>query len=223
MAEANLPGGGTTWSGTGGSSTARQHTGGSETSARQQHDGGGIVDRVKESATAQLTNQKDRGTDALGSVAQAVRSSTQRLRDQQHDTIAGYVDKAADQIENWSRRLKEKDIHELLTDVQRLARRQPAVFIGSAFALGLVGARFLKSSRQQNDDEYGSESRRGMYGGQTQMSTAGDRGRSIRGKIGRAVIVEEVSISDMGPSDTTASTDNRSGRSRRSAGRTERS
>ena len=29
---------------------------------------GGIVNRVKESATAQLTNQKNRGTDALGQV-----------------------------------------------------------------------------------------------------------------------------------------------------------
>ena len=36
----------------------------------------GIVNRVKESAAAQLSSQKDRGTDALGSVAQAVRSST---------------------------------------------------------------------------------------------------------------------------------------------------
>jgi hypothetical protein len=183
---------------------------------------GGIVDRVKESATAQLTNQKDRGTDALGSVAQAVRSSTQRLRDEQHDTIAGYVDKAADQIENWSRRLKEKDIDELLTDVQQLARRQPAVFIGSAFALGLVGARFLKSSRQQNEYGYGSETRRTMYGTQPQMSTAGDRGAWNRGQADATILIEEVSISDIEPSDPT-SVSNRSARSRRSGTRTQRS
>jgi hypothetical protein len=42
----------------------------------------GIVSRVKESATAQLTTQKDRSTDALGSVARAVRSSSQKLRDE---------------------------------------------------------------------------------------------------------------------------------------------
>ena len=110
----------------------------------------GIVNRVKESAAAQLTTQKNRGTDALGQVANAVRSSTQKLREERHDTIAGYIDKAADQIDNWSRRLRDKDIDELTSDVQRLARRQPAVFISSAFALGLVGARFFKSSRQQD-------------------------------------------------------------------------
>ena len=227
MAETNLPGGGGTQSGPANSSTARQNTSSSQTVNRQSQgdggNGGSIVDRVKESAAAQLTNQKDRGTDALGSVAQAVRSSTQRLRDEQHDTIAGYVDKAADQIETWSRRLKEKDIDELLTDVQRLARRQPAVFIGSAFALGLVGARFLKSSRQQDEYGYGSESSRGIYGGHTQMSTASDRGARNRGEAGAAVVIEEVSISDSEPSDPAASAMNRSGRSRKSGTRTERS
>jgi hypothetical protein len=42
--------------------------------------------------------------------------------------------------------LRKKDVQQLMQDAQRLARRQPALFIGSAFALGLVAARFLKSS-----------------------------------------------------------------------------
>jgi hypothetical protein len=145
----------------------------------------GIVNRVKESAAAQLTTQKNRGTDALGQVANAVRSSTQKLREERHDTIAGYIDKAADQIDNWSRRLRDKDINELTSDVQRLARRQPAVFISSAFALGLVGARFFKSSRQQDQYGYGNESRRTRYGGTAGASTvhdysAGNRNYSAR-------------------------------------------
>ena len=106
----------------------------------------GIVNRVKETATARLTSQRDRGLDVLESVSEAVRTTTQKLRENQHDAIAGYVDRAADQIDQWSQRLRDKDIQELITDVQQLARRRPAVFIGSAFALGLLAARFLKSS-----------------------------------------------------------------------------
>ena len=49
----------------------------------------------------------------------------------------------------FSERLKNKDVTELLNDAQRLARRQPALFVGGAFALGLLGARFLKSSRRR--------------------------------------------------------------------------
>lgn len=152
---------------------AETHT----SSSRDAQEGGGIINRVKESATAQLTNQKNRGTDALGRIAGAVRESTQKLRNERHDTIAGYVDQAANQLEKVSQRLKERDINELMSDMQRLARRQPAVFIGSAFALGLLGARFLKSSRPHREgDDYTAEARRARYGGGTVRGTVHDYG-----------------------------------------------
>lgn len=132
----------------------------------------GIVDRVKGTATSQLNAQKDKATDGLGSVAQAVRQTTQNLRDQQHDTVAQYVERAADQIERLSERLKNKDITEVLDDAQRLARQQPALFIGGAFALGLVGARFLKSSSPARADltMYDRGSSGGSYGSTAYIS-----------------------------------------------------
>jgi hypothetical protein len=108
-----------------------------------------------------------------------VRSSTQRLRDEQHDTLAGYVEKAADHIEGWSRRLREKDIDELLTDVQQFARRQPAVFIGSAFAAGIVAARFLKSSPPRTNTRASGEWRRQQFGAGTAYSAASDRATPV--------------------------------------------
>jgi hypothetical protein len=116
-----------------------------------------MIDRMKERATTQLSNQKDKATDGLGSVAQVVRQGTQQLRDQHHETIAGYVERAADQIDRFSQQLRDKDINELFDDAQRLARRRPAVFIGSAFALGVIGARFLKSSSRSEHDDTRSE------------------------------------------------------------------
>ena len=195
--------------------------------AGAQEKRGGIVDRVKETATAQLTNQKDRGIDALGRVADAVRSSTQKLREERHDTIAGYVDQAADQIDNWSRRLREKDVNELITDVQGLARRQPAVFIGSAFALGLVGARFLKSSRQQSEGDYRAESSRARYGSMGR-STVGNYGAADRND--ESVVASEAATSNVDFDPTTprpatggAEASTRSTRGRRSGLRTEQS
>jgi hypothetical protein len=152
MAEPNTSStGGSTNRATAGQQTADQRT--------------GIVNRVKDSAAAQLSSQKDRGVDAINSVAGAVRSSTERLREQQHDTLAGYVEQAANQIESWSRRLRDRSIDELLTDVQRFARRQPAIFIGSAFAAGLVAARFLKSSPPRTGTRSSGEWRRQQFGG----------------------------------------------------------
>lgn len=118
------------------------------TQAGQKDTQTGIMGKVRERANAQLASQKDRATDGLGTVAHAVRQSTQQLREQQHDTVANYMDKAADQLDRFSSRLKDKDIGELIGDAQQFARRQPAVFIGSAFAVGLLGARFLKSSSE---------------------------------------------------------------------------
>jgi hypothetical protein len=83
---------------------------------------------------------------------QAVRHSSERLRENQQETVAEYVEKAAAQLERFSENLREKDVSELLQDAQRLARRQPALFIGGSFAVGLLAARFLKSSRERTGD-----------------------------------------------------------------------
>jgi hypothetical protein len=179
----------------------------------------GIVGRVKESATAQLTNQKDRGLNALDSVAQAVRSTTGKLRDEQHDIIANSLEQAAAQIERWSQRLKDKDIGELMTDMQRLARRQPGVFIGSAFALGVVGARFLKSSRQ--DDGYGNA-------GVARARSSGDVARTYSDvTTGTAEASIPYGVSAASDTGTTAqhtqNTASRTTRARRPGGATERS
>ena len=135
----------------------------------------GLVGKVREQATAQLSSQKDKATEGLGSVAQAVRQTTQHLRDNQHETVAHYAEQAAEQIERFSQGLKNKDVGELMNDAQRLARRQPALFVGGAFALGLLGARFLKSSSPDDRDAYGSYGATG-YGGSYGGSNYGGSG-----------------------------------------------
>jgi hypothetical protein len=117
----------------------------------------GLVGRVRDQATAQLATQKNKATDGLGTVAQAVRETTQRLREGRHDTVAGYAEQAADQLDRFSEQLRQKDIGELMNDAQRLARRQPALFVGGAFALGLIGARFMKSTAPEARVSYESE------------------------------------------------------------------
>ena len=44
--------------------------------------------------------------------------------------------------------VQRADVREMMNEVEDFARRRPAVFIGSAFAVGLLAARFLKSSRE---------------------------------------------------------------------------
>jgi hypothetical protein len=135
-----------------------------------------MMKSVREQATSQLNTQKNKATDGLGSVAHAVRETTQRLRSDNHETVARYAEQAAEQIERFSQGLKNKDVGELMNDAQRLARRQPALFVGGAFTLGLLGARFLKSSSPEHGYDYPGGRDYTSGGGFAERGQAGQSG-----------------------------------------------
>lgn len=105
---------------------------------------GGWMRRIRQRATTQLATQKDLLSSGLGNVATAARQSTQVLRDRQHDAIAQYVDRAADGLDRFSAKLRERDVNEIMADVGRAAKKQPALFVGTAVALGIIGARLVQ-------------------------------------------------------------------------------
>jgi hypothetical protein len=74
--------------------------------------------------------------------------SSQQLREQNHDSVSRYIERAAIQLDHAAHYLQTAEPDELVDRVENFARREPALFIGGAFALGLLGARFLKSSRR---------------------------------------------------------------------------
>jgi hypothetical protein len=107
---------------------------------------GEVMDQARQQVQSKLGDQKDRATEGLGQVAQALRQTGQQLRDSQQEGIGQYAEMAADQVERFSGYLKGQDIGQLVGEVESLARRQPALFVGSAFMLGFFLTRFLKSS-----------------------------------------------------------------------------
>lgn len=116
-----------------------------------QEKAGQAADQARQQATARLADQKERATGGLGTVAHAMRQTGDTLREQDQDAVAGYADQAADQVERLADYLRGRNVLQLLGDVEGFARRQPALFLGGAFALGVLGARFLKSSGQPED------------------------------------------------------------------------
>ncbi len=112
---------------------------------------GQAYEKVTEQASSQIVTQKDNLARGLSSVANGIRQMGENLRGGEQQTpIAGvtakYGDSLARQVEQVSDYLEKKDLRELVKDVEVFARRNPAVFIGGAFALGIAAARFLKSS-----------------------------------------------------------------------------
>jgi len=101
--------------------------------------------------TQQLDTERDRAASSLGSVAQALRQTSDQIRDQNENAalpVHQYVASAADQIERFSGYLRSTDVRKIVGDVEQFAKRQPGLFLGGAFVLGLLGARFLKSTGQ---------------------------------------------------------------------------
>ena len=107
-----------------------------------------LTDQAKQSVTAQLSTQKQKASETLGSVAQALRQTSHQMRSGDQAAIGDYATKAADQVERLSGFLRDRDVNDILHETEQFARRQPALFLGGAFVLGLIGARFLKSSSQ---------------------------------------------------------------------------
>ncbi len=110
-----------------------------------------FVGQAKQQAQTLLGDQKDRAVDVLGNISQAVRSTGEQLRQNDQGMIAQYTDKIADRVEGFSSNMGSKDVQELVADLERFARTQPLAFLGGAFALGLMAARFLKSSGSNVD------------------------------------------------------------------------
>lgn len=112
---------------------------------------GDAYEKASETAASKLDEKKGTLTSGLTGVAESLRQVGSSLRDAEEpnpvtDMTVRYGDKLAGGIEAVSEYFERKDLREIVADTERFARRNPAIFIGGAFALGLLAARFLKSS-----------------------------------------------------------------------------
>jgi hypothetical protein len=111
-----------------------------------KHVAGQVADQARHQVKSQLATGKERAADSMSSVADALRLAGDQLREQKHEHMSSYADSAAEMVENVSRYLGDHDIDRIFGEVEGFARRQPALFLGGAFALGFMASRFLKSS-----------------------------------------------------------------------------
>lgn len=115
--------------------------------------------QVKEKAATKIDEQKASLAQGLGNVADTIRQVGDNLRGTAGEnnvtsTAATYGDSLANQVEQFSTYLEKHNVSDMLREVERFARRNPAYFIGGAFLLGVLGARFLKSSPNQALTKY---------------------------------------------------------------------
>ena len=141
-----------------------------------------VVDQAKERAGEKIESRfdstKTRAAETLSGVAAAFKSSSENLRGQ-NDGASRAIERAAEGVERFASYLQEANVDDVVEQVHEFARRQPAAFIGGAFALGFLASRFIKATsddttRRLNSGYTSGYNTSGGYAGDTAYST--DRG-----------------------------------------------
>lgn len=149
------------------------------------------VDAAQGRVRSLMEQQTHRAADQLGSVANALHKAAEQLSHENNGTAARYAGQAADRVEQVADMLRNSSVDDMVGQVERFARRQPEVFVGAAFAVGFLFARFVKSSgeRRFHGESHGASSRMtSRYGhedrdyGQSDIGMSG--GMSGRGMAG---------------------------------------
>lgn len=112
-----------------------------------------VASQAQEQAKTAIAERKDMAAERLTTVADALRQTGTQLRDQDADWIARYSNQVADRVEHFASFLENRDVEDLIHEVEDFARRKPELFLGGAFTLGLLVARFLKSSQRHGQYE----------------------------------------------------------------------
>jgi ElaB/YqjD/DUF883 family membrane-anchored ribosome-binding protein len=126
---------------------------------------------VRDTVKAKLTEQRDvlrgqaqtkareyaeqgkaKATDTLDGVSRFFDDTAKALDDQLGSDIGDYIHRAAAAVEGFTDTLKQKDVEELLDDARDMVRRNPALAIGAAAAVGFVLVRLLKSASPADED-----------------------------------------------------------------------
>lgn len=129
----------------GGSRAGSTATGGEDLQSAASN----LADQAGQTAEARASTAMDQVGQALDQVAVAARQAGDSLRSDRPE-LAGVADTAADRMTDLSNYLREHDAGEVVASVEATARRQPALVLAGAFAIGLATARLLRSAGPSN-------------------------------------------------------------------------
>ena len=139
---------------------------------------GDSVGQLAERATGIGLMQADKGrtvaADGVGRVAESIRRVSLDMQAEQ-PAIASAAQTAADQAERVAAYLRTTNAREILTTVENAARRQPLLFLGGAFVLGVAASRVFKAAGGGSESTNQAKVGRGQANGSYQATVPSDR------------------------------------------------
>ena len=105
-----------------------------------------VAEKATQSAQRQLATGKERAADMIGRLAGALRETGEHLGTDDMPLVNDYLGRVASEVDRFSDYLRKSSFGQVVGDLEKAARRQPVLFVGSALVVGLLGGRFLKSA-----------------------------------------------------------------------------
>ncbi len=127
---------------------------GSGTTEHAREEADRLVDKGKKHLAGRAEEQKKQASKRLEDLGAALRDTSDTLQENDQDSIAGVTKSVADQVERLSGYLQDRSVNDMISEAEQFARREPGMFLGGAALLGLIGARFFKSSPQQEPRQH---------------------------------------------------------------------
>lgn len=112
--------------------------------ARQQ--AGSLASEAKEQGKAALSRGKDSTAAQLETVADSLHATADDLKERNQEQAGRFIDYAAERLDAFSRRMRDKDLDALIEDAARIGRNSPVTLFAGSVAAGFLLSRFVKSS-----------------------------------------------------------------------------
>jgi hypothetical protein len=116
-----------------------------------------LAERAADVGIQQADRGRELAAEGIDRLAQTVRRISSDMETDQPQ-IAGAALTAADQADKVARYLRETDARQIIGNVEDAARRQPLIFLGGAFLLGVAASRFIMAAGGDRSQQAGRRS-----------------------------------------------------------------
>lgn len=158
----------------------KMERGASRAAHRAREKGEMAAGKARQQISSMLGDQKSRAVEELDHLGSVLESTSNNLRSEDEARIARMMDGAVRQIEKAAEYLDEHSVNDLFEEVERFARREPAIFLGGAVLLGAFSARFFRASGRHDRYEGWDGMESGSWGDTQRRAWERNDDRNLR-------------------------------------------
>lgn len=152
-----------------------------------------LGEEARSKGREELEGLRGTAADNLEKLAEGAQAAASTLQGDDVGHLSEYVSDIATRMTNFSSTLRTKSGDDILRDVSRMARENPALFVTGSVAIGFGLARFARASQKKAVQETDSETASRSYAGESTYSPqSGNRdyaatgGQAASGSTGSA-------------------------------------